>query len=110
MIPKDVTICDWHYERDDPTAPYFAMKGFHVVTCPWNSPPTAILQADDMAHYRSRSPAELRERFQGVVQTVWSPAGVFLDKKRQSRPDKPNSWQCFTALFKEIKKLARETK
>jgi hypothetical protein len=26
MIPKDVVICDWHYERADKTAIYFAMK------------------------------------------------------------------------------------
>jgi N-acetyl-beta-hexosaminidase len=34
LIPKDVMICDWHYERPDQTAVYFAMKGFRVVTCP----------------------------------------------------------------------------
>ena len=28
LIPKDVVIADWHYERADPTAPYFAVKGF----------------------------------------------------------------------------------
>ena len=27
LIPKDVFICDWHYERADPTAAYFALKG-----------------------------------------------------------------------------------
>ena len=27
MIPKDVMICDWHYERADQTPVYFAMKG-----------------------------------------------------------------------------------
>ena len=27
LIPKDVVICDWHYERADQTAVYFAMKG-----------------------------------------------------------------------------------
>jgi hypothetical protein len=26
MIPKDVIICDWHYERPDQTAVYFAMS------------------------------------------------------------------------------------
>src|SRR5690348_470674 len=36
MIPKDVVICDWHYERADKTPVYFAMKGLHVITCPWN--------------------------------------------------------------------------
>jgi len=35
LIPKDVVICDWHYERADQTAVYFAMKGLDVVTCSW---------------------------------------------------------------------------
>ena len=37
MIPKDVIICDWHYERPDQTPVYFAMKGLSVVTCPWRN-------------------------------------------------------------------------
>ena len=32
LIPKDVFICDWHYERPDKTAVYFATKGFQVAT------------------------------------------------------------------------------
>jgi hypothetical protein len=34
MIPKDVVICDWHYNRADKTSVYFAMKGLRVITCP----------------------------------------------------------------------------
>lgn len=30
MIPKDVVIGDWHYERPDQSAVYFAMKGLRV--------------------------------------------------------------------------------
>src|SRR5215212_2495867 len=30
LIPKDVVMCDWHYERADKTAVYLAMKGFRV--------------------------------------------------------------------------------
>src|SRR6266404_4902244 len=37
LIPRDVVICDWHYERADPTAVYFAMKGLQVVSCPWTN-------------------------------------------------------------------------
>ena len=110
LIPKDVMLCDWHYERDVPTPPYFAMKGFHVVTCPWKSSKLAVLQADDMAHWRSRSPAELRERFEGVMQTVWSGAGSFLDKDYKSKSNATNAWNCFTAMFGEIKKLQSDTK
>lgn len=41
MIPKDVIICDWHYERPDQTAVYFAMKGLNVISCPFRNPEPA---------------------------------------------------------------------
>ena len=43
LIPRDVVICDWHYERAVPTAAYFAMKGLDVVSCPWKKPGTAAM-------------------------------------------------------------------
>jgi hypothetical protein len=105
LIPKDVVLCDWHYEQAVATAPYFAMKGFHVITCPWKNSETAVWQAEDMAHWRSRSPKELRGRFDGVMQTVWSGAGSFLERDYNSEPGATNSWNCFKAMFDEIKKL-----
>jgi len=42
MIPKDVVICDWHYERPDKTAVLFALKGFRVITCPWRRPAVGV--------------------------------------------------------------------
>src|SRR5581483_12016904 len=75
LIPKDVVICDWHYERPDQSAVYFAMKGFQVVTCPYRIPKNAVEQVRDMAKFRRSSPAPMKERFLGVVETVWSDAG-----------------------------------
>jgi hypothetical protein len=104
LIPKDVMICDWHYERAEPTAAYFALKGLAVVTCPWKSPPTAVLQTQDMIRLRSDSAPEMKNRFQGMVQTVWSDAGAFLrrDYGAQTKSDAKNPWTCFTAMFDEI--------
>ena len=34
LVPKDIVICDWHYESAPPTAVYFAIKGFNVVSHP----------------------------------------------------------------------------
>ncbi|HUC85415.1 MAG TPA: family 20 glycosylhydrolase, partial [Candidatus Acidoferrales bacterium] len=48
LIPKDVVICDWHYDRPAPTAVYFAMKGLRVVTCPYNKSSVAITQLEDV--------------------------------------------------------------
>src|SRR5882757_8631990 len=55
MIPKDVIICDWHYDRPDKTAVLFAMKGLRVVTCPWRNPAYGVVQVKDMIHFRQES-------------------------------------------------------
>ncbi len=107
MIPKDVVICDWHYERPDQTPVYFAMKGFNVVTCPWRNPQAAILQAQDMVKYRSASSVQMRDRFSGMVQTVWSGAEQFMDSFYGKTPEKDpdNPVNCFKELYSEIKRL-----
>lgn len=78
LIPKEVFICDWHYERADQTAVYFAMKGFDVATCPWRKPEIAIEQLNDMLRFRTNSTAAMADRFQGIIATVWSGADSFL--------------------------------
>jgi len=108
MIPKDVMICDWHYERPDQTAVYFAMKGFDVVTCPWRNPGNAVIQVNDMVRFRNSSTKAMKPRFSGMVQTVWSGAGQFLDNYYGIRPDtaKNNPVNCFRSLYDEIGKLS----
>lgn len=107
MIPRDVIICDWHYERADKTPVYFAMKGFNVVACPWRIPEVAVSQAQDMVRFREQSTPEMKERFKGVVQTVWSGAGQFLDSYYGRKPEenKNNPASCFRALSDEILRL-----
>jgi len=38
MVPKDIIICDWHYEQRDsyPSVPMFLAKGFRVLPAGWN--------------------------------------------------------------------------
>jgi hypothetical protein len=79
MIPKDVVICDWHYERADPTAVLFAMKGFRVITCGWNRPEVTTAQLELISTLRDASTDIMRDRYHGFMQTIWSPAGAFLD-------------------------------
>jgi len=110
MIPKDVIICDWHYERPDQTPVYFAMKGLSVITCPWRNPLNAILQAQDIVRFRKSSTPEMKERYLGMVQTIWSGAGQFLDSYYSKSPEKnaENPVDCFKALFGEIQKMGGE--
>ena len=78
MIPKDVFICDWHYSRADFTAVYFAMKGFDVVTCPYQRIEPAKLQLKNMIDFRQQSSRTMIPHFQGIIATVWSGADGFL--------------------------------
>jgi hypothetical protein len=99
MIPKSVFICDWHYERPDPTAVYFAMKGFRVATCPWRNPEVAVKQADDMFRFRSQSAGAMSDKFTGIIQTVWSSAEQFLKEYHYPGEDKNTPAECFKVVF-----------
>ena len=114
LIPKDVVINDWHYERADPTAPYFAAKGLTVITCPWRFNDIALTQIEDMARFRRNSTPEMRDRFAGVMQTIWSPAEAFLDQYFGRVPVPPveddrggNPIACTRTVFSEFSKLPR---
>ncbi len=102
LIPKDIMICDWHYERPDQTAVYFAMKGFDVVTCPWRNPEIAVKQVNDMAKFRANSTPEMKAHFKGMVHTVWSDAESFMDefiKEVEIKKMNESQVQCFKAMF-----------
>ncbi len=106
MIPKDVVICDWHYERPDQTYIYLAMKGLRVMTCPWRNPSSAIIQVKDMFRSRQYSPDILKQRYLGIMHTVWSGVGVFLDgyygRSNDEKSGENTPWQCFKSAFDEI--------
>jgi hypothetical protein len=112
LVPKDVVICDWHYERPDPTAVYFALKGFRVAACPWNNPPSAVAQVQDVVRFRQNATPEVRDRILGVVQTIWTGAGSFLDRyygRRTEEEKKGRSeTKCFQSLCEELGKLKTE--
>ncbi|MDP9231043.1 MAG: family 20 glycosylhydrolase [Bacteroidota bacterium] len=109
MIPKDVIICDWHYERADKTPVYFAMKGLNVITCPWRNPSLAVIQTEDMLNFRKQSSSEMQPHFYGMMQTVWSDAGSFLEgfygKKKDEKGGDNTAWACFRAMYDKIDKL-----
>ena len=111
LIPKDVMICDWHYERADKSAVYFAMKGLRVATCPWRNPAIAEKQVTDMISFRADATPAMKDRFQGMVQTVWSSAESFLKEiqaaKEGKRTDGLSQWKCFEKMFEKINQLGK---
>lgn len=109
LIPRDVVICDWHYERASPTAAYFALKGLDVVSCAWKNPDCAAAQVASVALFRENSPPELRRRFLGVAETVWNGTGSFLDEfygRKTPSEKKPSHTEvkCFLRMFDELSK------
>src|SRR5512133_1807091 len=111
MIPKDVVICDWHYERPDQTPVYFAMKGFRVITCTGGKPEAAVVQTEDMARFRKYATKEMNPRYYGMMQTVWSFTDQFIDsfygKKPSGGERRSNSSDAFKAMFTRMDELEK---
>jgi len=101
-IPKDVVICDWHYERPDPTAFLFASKGLQVLTCPWRNAENAEKQEKMMRLFIDSATNDMKPRYLGMLQTVWGSVKNFMDSYygtvNPNRTD--NSAESFKALSK----------
>jgi len=69
-IPKDILICDWHYEprSDYPSVRFFQQQGFRVLPCPWNKPQaaTALIRC---------ARQDATDKMLGVLFTGWSAGG-----------------------------------
>ncbi|MDI9601514.1 MAG: family 20 glycosylhydrolase [Acidobacteriota bacterium] len=67
MIPKDIIICDWHYEPRDsyPSVPHFAEDGFRVLVSPWKD----VAAAELLVGYAQESGGA---GWSGVLFTGWS--------------------------------------
>jgi len=87
------------------------MKGLDVVSCSWKNPDAATAQVKDMVRFRESSTAQMKQHFQGVVQTIWSGSGGFLDQyygrkpaNDQKHPGHTES-NCFRRMFEAIANL-----
>jgi hypothetical protein len=89
MIPKDVFICDWHYERADLTGVYFATKGFNVASCGYRNPDICLQQISDMARFRKQSAPATASHLQGYIHTIWSGNAHFLKRYYEQKNTKP---------------------
>ena len=112
MIPKDVVINDWHYNRPNPTAALFALKGFRVITCPYRKADVATTQMHMMLGFRENATPETKENYQGMMQTIWTSAENFLDyyygrKQFDMESNRGDYVECFNTLFEEINKLEK---
>ncbi len=100
MIPKDVVICDWHYERPDPTAVLFAAKGLNVLTCPWRNTENALAQEKLLRSLIDGASREMKPKYMGMLQTVWGSAKGFMESYKGVSDTEDKSGTCFKALTK----------
>ncbi len=107
LIPKDVVICDWHYEAAHPTGPYFALEGFQVLASPWRKPSVAVRQLDLIRSTRLNASPRVADRMLGVLHTTWCgfarfAKGYFGEDTTDTRV--MESVNTFRELFRELRR------
>lgn len=114
MVDKSVVICDWHYERPDLTPVIFAAKGFDVMVCPWRIPEVAVGHVENTIMCRKSSSEVMKDRFQGVMHTVWGSTERFMDEyqnvKNGNPTEKNTEANTFYVLYNKINELKPATK
>ena len=113
QVPKDIVICDWHYEHAEPTPALFALNGFPVLASPWRDSSLAIQQLGLEENIRKGANQKIARNAQGVLHTTWCDADAFVkayygDKKQGKEVQQ--TVQCFKDLFKEIRKEGTGTR
>jgi hypothetical protein len=102
LIPRDVMICDWHYEKAHPTPVLFASKGLSVVACPWRDSNVAEEQVAMLRGLLKNGSKEMKAKYAGIVHTYWNSARNFMDGfygKTEKALNDP-SVKCFRDLVK----------
>lgn len=109
LIPRDVVICDWHYEAPHPTAPFFALQGLSVVSSPWRRPSVALEQLHIIRRTRATAARPVAARMLGMLQTTWVGFGPFVrayfGEDKTPRPQAAEAVLCFRELFQELRRM-----
>ena len=108
-VPKDIVMCDWHYDRAPETPQWFATKGFGVVACPWRKPAVALEQLTHIRSIRGGEESAVAARGLGMLQTTWCGFTAFAKAydARQSgetpaKGSAAEAAECFVTLFEAI--------
>jgi len=69
-IPKDIILCDWHYEKTDyPSVQYFLDRGFPVWPSGWNREENTVRLVGTALRNRG-------ERMMGYLATTWGSVDI----------------------------------
>jgi len=93
LIPKDIIICDWHYERmkSYPSIPFFLNKGFRVL-------PTSFRDVKQTKKLIDFSLAFPSERMLGHLCTIWA----------APEEGKTSRWPPLLAAAEKLRKIGVE--
>ncbi|BBH20638.1 hypothetical protein Back11_19830 [Paenibacillus baekrokdamisoli] len=78
LIPKDIVLCDWHYDKLDayPSVGHLLDKGFTVWPSCWKTPDAALDFFEQSVKQAEDRKAE--ERMPGMLVTGWNATGASL--------------------------------
>ncbi len=107
-VPKDIVICDWHYNSAPPTAALFALKGFPVVYSPWRKSDVALNQLEQVRQIKRSANESLANRMRGMLQTTWCGMGNFVRAYYEEEGFENQVAQEAAHCFKELFKAMRE--
>ena len=103
LVPKDIVICDWHYEKAHTTPRTFVSKGFSVLACPWKLEKVALDQLkmmNDLAKENAGPGKPL-----GMLHTTWTSLPEFIRAYNGEGKSKDAiaSAACFKSLFAALR-------
>jgi len=106
QVPKDVVICDWHYEKASPTAALFALHGFEVISAPWRKAEVARGQLELIRSIRANGGETVAPRMLGILQTTWVAPSSFIKAYFGETPADQRSAEaveCFKQVFADMR-------
>jgi hypothetical protein len=70
-VPKDIVICDWHYDVAPPTPRYFVEKGFPTMPAAWWNQGVALRYLAMMRELARGPDPQAAARSLGLMLTTW---------------------------------------
>ncbi len=103
LIPKDIVICDWHYEPcpDYPSVRFFQQQGFRVLPSPWRNPEAAVALVNCARQ-------DATERMLGVLFTGWSAGGNGDELMAALQSDQADAGEAAKQVAATIQAVLRE--
>ena len=108
LVPRDIVICDWHYDAVPATAAYFAVEGFRVLYAPWRKTDVALGELDLIRSVRAHADETIAPRMLGVLQTTWGGASDFIkayNRDASAPKESAEAAYTFKALFNTIRAM-----